>query len=116
MIYKIPFGKLGKHIDLSKLVVISDAYFMDHMGSGGYYVGFHMEFQLMERAIIYQRELTIKENPWVLEGNDSYSILMTDGTVYNNIRSDIDESKVQAVVNLQKEVDLIVMAWNDSKK
>ncbi len=48
MIYKTFYGN---HIDLSKLVGVSEAYFIDRMGWGGYFVGFDMQFQLMDNPI-----------------------------------------------------------------
>lgn len=41
----------GVHIDLTKIVSVSDAYFMDRMGSGGYYWGFDVHCQLLDRPI-----------------------------------------------------------------
>ena len=108
MIYKTFFGS---YIDLSKLVSISNAYFIDRMGSGGYYVGFHMDFQLMDRSLVKEFKLTTKESPWLKNGNSAYSLLLTDGTIDDNPHPPVDESTIQAVANLQKQIDAIIKVW-----
>ena len=110
MIYKTFFGS---HIDLSKLVSISNAQFIDRMGSGGYYVGFHMDFQLLDRPLVKEFELTVEENPWIEEGNNAYSLLLTDGTVHNDKHPPADESTIQAVANLQMKIDALIKVWDE---
>ena len=42
----------GKHIDLSKIISISDAY-IDRMGSEGWFVGFNIICQLRDEPLSY---------------------------------------------------------------
>lgn len=51
MIYKTPFGT---HIDLARIVEISDAMFINRMGSGGYFVGFYIHYQLKDEPVWYE--------------------------------------------------------------
>ncbi len=111
MIYKTFYGN---HIDISKIVSISDAYFED--GSGGNFVGFAINFQLMNKPLLYKRKLTIEENGgW----NDSLYILnvaLTDGRVIEYGQHEIEDKEIQAVANLQKQVDEIIKVWEDFKE
>ena len=45
--------RFGTHIDLSHILSISDAYFVDRMGSGGYFVEFQIQFILRDSPIFY---------------------------------------------------------------
>jgi hypothetical protein len=94
MIYKTPFGK---HIDLSKLVSISDAYFIDRMGYGGWFVGFDMHFQLMDNPILFEREL-VEDKEYTF--HDKHQLIQEGGQPI-------------AVVNMQKQIDEIIKAWKE---
>ncbi len=56
----------GVHIDLTKIVSVSNAYFIDRMGSGGYYWGFDVHCQLIDRPIHLEfedHELGVDSHP-----------------------------------------------------
>lgn len=103
MIYNIE--TFNQHIDLSKLVSISNAYFIDKMGCGGYFVRFNLHFQLMDNPIILTRELDRdKEMKW--DGNN-YLVADENGNFvkYN------PKVKTLAELILQKEIDAIIDIW-----
>lgn len=75
----------GKHIDLSKLISIDDAYYIDKLGAGGYSVGFDMHFQLLESPMHFRRY----------------------------INNSIEKKDIIAVANLQKQIDEIIQAWKN---
>ena len=109
---KIIKNFFNKHIDLSKVVSISDAYFINRMGSGGYYVGFEMEVQLLDKPIKYTREFKDNEKYW--DGKQR-GIIMADKHRISNrdlyILSEEEESQVLAVKNLQIQVDELIVQW-----
>lgn len=87
-----------KHIDLSKVVSISDAYFIDNMGHGGWFVGFHMDVQLMDSPISYRRALNSSECIF-----EKRHIL-----IYGR-----DKKIPLAVENLQKQIDQLIIQWKE---
>lgn len=103
----------GKHIDLSKVISISDAYFIDRMGSGGYYVGFDIQAQLLDNPIRYEREFEHCES-----GRDCdhrpYPLRMDGRQVpashYHNSKTDED---IMAVIRLQEQVDELIEQWKE---
>lgn len=97
----------GKYVDLSKIVAISDAYFINRMGSGGYLVGFTIDCQLLEKPLLFEREFE----------HDDYGyknqIKMVDGSYmesFHFVRGEGQE-KIKAVARLQKEIDELVIQW-----
>lgn len=100
----------GKHIDLSKVVSISDAYFIDRMGSGGYYVGFDIEVQLMENPIHYRREFKWDEKDY--EGSKP-KVKLVNGKLEDAFTffSDKFNTRILAVNRLQKQVDELIEQW-----
>lgn len=88
---------IGKHVDLSKVVAISDAYFIDRMGFGGYYVGFDIYVQLLNEPIHFERELEReKEYKYTEEG---FKIVRTN------------DGEILAVKRLQEQIDELVEQW-----
>lgn len=90
----------GRHIDLSKIVEVTPAYFDDRMGSGGWFVGFTMLFQLRDIRATYEYDV---EQFITLPGN------WTDHTYeYDWVDKNVAEPAVAA---LQKHIDEIIEAW-----
>lgn len=103
-IYKI---ENGPYIDLDKLIHVSEAYFIDRMGFGGWYVGFKMEFQLRETAIEFIRELNESEFQYDDE-KGRHLLKLTN----NELAVWVDDYKeVLAVSNMQKIVNTLVFNW-----
>lgn len=104
---------IGKYIDLSKVVSISDAYFINRMGHGGYFVGFEIHCQLLEQPIKYERMLD-----WGEEGKGR-DVKMVDGecaeppNIFHGNQYDKD---ILAVHNLQKQIDELVEQWRSVNK
>jgi hypothetical protein len=115
---------IGKHIDLDKVVSISDARFINLMGSGGYFVGFEIYIQLLDKPIKYMREFDRDEVSWenkvidnktypsvprpvTVSGSDRDSHYYTDGKL------DFD---ILAVQRLQAQIDELVEQWKECKQ
>jgi len=114
MIYKSE--TLKRHIDLSKILSISDAHFIDRMGEGGWFVGFEILFQLQDQPLKFMRGLrdpdeirwhraTINDR-----GNFELAYLNPDGSIEFRQRH-IPGLPILAVVNLQAEIDDLVAVW-----
>jgi hypothetical protein len=105
---------IGKHIDLSKLVSIGDAQFVDRMGSGGFYVAFEIHIQLLDNPIQYMRELSHDE---VIHYPYPDHRSPTPVTVSGKERDSFEymsreyESDILAVQRLQKQIDDLVEQW-----
>lgn len=110
-IYKIDFMGPGLHIDLDKIVAISDAYFIDEMGSGGWFVGFWIEVQLKDERLYLRREL-VDETEVKFSMTVGHQLKVLDASwqgphVYS--RPDI-----VAVHNLQRDIDGLIEKWKAS--
>lgn len=88
----------GQYIDLSKVVSISDARFLDRMGSGGWFVTFEINVQLMEKPIVYTRKFEYDEYNF----NDKHELIYAK-----------DRRTPLAVERLQKQVDDLVRQWKE---
>lgn len=106
MIYKTFFNK---HIDLSKIVSITDAYYIGSLyTSGGSSVGFDIHIQLLDSPMHYRRNFSIEE----VERNDPIKV---DGTTLRfedcQCESETYDPDILAVHNLQKQIDVLVKVW-----
>jgi hypothetical protein len=87
---------IGKHIDLSKLIAISDAQLIDHMGHGGWLVGFTIDVQLRDEPIKYQRQLDYDEYKF----NGKHEIIYGE-----------DGETPLAVERLQTQIEELIEQW-----
>jgi hypothetical protein len=101
MIYKTFFGT---YIDLDKLVSVGKAEFIDRIGCGGWFVGFEMHFQLMDKPIYFER---------ILHEPEEYSYNPNEIRKFQIVRSADD--KLKCVENLQKQIDELVSDWKSFK-
>lgn len=92
----------GEFIDLSKIISISKAKFIDKMGRGGYYVGFEIKCQLQKEPITYTREFESDEKEFK---NGKYNV------IYNE-----SGREILAVERLQKEIYGLIKVWIESEK
>lgn len=99
------------HIDLDKIVRVGDAYFIDNMGSGGWYVGFNVDVQLRDAPLEYCRELSYMEENGEAKFDKCHLLALTNGTWTSESYMVSGDTKIVAVVNLQKEVDALVEEW-----
>jgi hypothetical protein len=108
-------GLLRRHIDLDAIVSVSDAYFMDHMGSGGWFVGFEIHFQLLDKPIKYVRGFRDDEQHYEMgeKTSGAFYLTFTDGTK-DRAHSKANEGKtILAVHRLQQEVNELVKLWKN---
>jgi hypothetical protein len=94
----------GAHIDLSKIVQVSDVYFSNRMGRGGYYCGFTIHCQLVDKPITIEYEVRELDVLCFVQGGDTFDIRERD--------PDIVES--EAVPRLQAKVDEFIELWKET--
>lgn len=104
MVSQIVKTFIGKHIDLSKVVSISDAYFINRMTFGGYYVGFEIEVQLLDKPIKYERPFEYDECVY----DPKPMPVSISGEPLDYV---IDQQELLAVSRLQKQIDELVEQW-----
>ena len=92
-IYKTWFNE---YIDLSYILTISDAVFINRMGYGGLFVEFSIEFILRDRSITYSF--------------NTQSDLCMEFTQYPS-----EEFKLQAIKLVQDNLDVLLGKWKDYK-
>jgi len=108
---QIYYSKHFGHIDLSKIISVSDAWF-----SGGEYVGFNVLVQSREAPLKYKRVLTrnteLKWIPGLPHINEGHNVIKTiDGKWKRNMKINIDNDYTVAQANLQEEIDDLINAW-----
>jgi hypothetical protein len=86
----------GKHIDLSKVVAISDARFVDRMGHGGYFVEFDIDIQLLDKPLNFGRRIEADHS-----GDRPKPIYDEDGVTITGVRE------------LQEKIDDLVKQWKN---
>ena len=92
-IYKTWFNE---HIDLSHILTISDAVFINRMGHGGLFVEFSIEFILRDSPITYSF--------------DSQLDLHMEFTQYPST-----EFKAQALKLVQDDLNVLITEWKNHK-
>lgn len=88
----------GGHIDLSKIVSVSDAYFINRMSSGGYFVGFQIHCQLLDTPI---------EHVW-----DISHFGLKSSETGGGVRS-VEIVGPESEEALQKDIDNFVEQWKE---
>jgi hypothetical protein len=96
----------NKHIDLTKIVAVSDAYFIDRMGHGGWFVGFDIDVQLLDKPIKYTRPLT--------DGEYFYEFKADRSGRGHVLLYSKDEKTPVCVENLQKQIDGLIQQWKEA--
>lgn len=89
---------IGKYIDLSKVVSISNAKFIDRMGFGGWYVSFEIHIQLLDSPIVYTRKFAYDEYKFGTS-REFKKVYAKDGVT------------LLAVERLQAQIDDLVAQW-----
>lgn len=111
-IYKTPFGT---HIDLARILEVSDAVFIDRRGSGGYYVGFYIQYQLRDEPIWY-------EFPWEWYSSDHRPEMNKEGLPFypSGLKyASIDHEercRIHMVKWLQDQVNVIIEEWKKCRE
>lgn len=99
------------HIDLSKIITISDAC----LSNGGQYVEFNIRVLSRDEPLKYERRLDDTEMKWqpgmprINEGHNVIKTTKDEWKRYGKIN--IDHDTTMAEVNLQEEIDEFVSAW-----
>lgn len=99
----------GKNIDLSRVVSISDAYFIDKMGSGGYYVGFEIHCQLLDAPIKYTRPFEYDE--YTHEGGVKVKLINGEFENTSNFLYGENHRRILAVRRLQAQINELIEQW-----
>jgi hypothetical protein len=100
----------GSYIDLDKIVNVSKAYFIDRMGYGGWFVAVDINCQLLESAIHYERHISDDEHHYA---DGKFRLKLVDNS--STTIPPEDENEILAVQNLQKEIDVLVLAWRQNE-
>lgn len=104
-------------VDLAQIAAISDAYFIDRMGHGGYFVGFHVTFNTppahakpVSFQMDYIRELNSSEKTWI---NSTHWVILADGRKADWSKHQTPQEDLLCVNNLQKEINALVDLWKE---
>lgn len=104
------------HIDLSKIITVSDAW----ISGGGQYVGFNVRVLSRDEPLKYERLLKDDaERCWVGgytngagDRIEPYWEIRTDvGEWKRNLRINTDNDYTAAQYNLQEEINVLIQAW-----
>lgn len=112
MIYKTPFGT---HIDLARILEIGDAVFIDRMGSGGYFVGFYIQYQLRDEPVWYEFEGEGWSPEWAPERNTS-KLPVWDKPYEFASKGHEAWCRIHMVKWLQDRVDAIIEEWKKCRE
>lgn len=104
---RIHHSKLIGHVDLDHIQMISDAVFYDHMGYGGWYVGFRVYLMFRDQPIEYTRPLDGTE--WLYESFGSVAKTVSDQ--WTNIINSETIPTLLCIHNMQRDIDELVSAW-----
>lgn len=111
---------LGRHIDVSRILAISDARFIDRMGYGGWFVGFEILFQLQDKPLEYVRSLDRSEYEFVDGEDGSHHELVYVGKSGTPVldrhpsrNPNVSRLPILAVANLQRDIDKLVAVWKE---
>jgi hypothetical protein len=97
----------GTHVDLDHILTVSPAYFDDRMGSGGYFVAFHIQFILRDRPIVFDYEVDTfcRDIRPYMHGEDAPFAFASKA----HLQWEIDH----ALPALQHHVDELIAAWSN---
>ena len=100
------------HIDLSKIITVSDTW----LSGGGQYVGFYVRVLSRDEPLKYERLLErdteMKWIPGMPRINEGHNVIKTvDGEWKRVMKINIDNDYTVAQANLQEEIDEFISAW-----
>ncbi|QIG70740.1 hypothetical protein EVB91_189 [Rhizobium phage RHph_I1_18] len=98
----------GHHVDLDHILTVSQAYFDDQMGHGGYFVGFSIQFMFRNEPIRY----VVGVEWFVKEERDTFLGRYPVRRVKFASTEHRDWEIANALPVLQKEVDKLIEAWS----
>lgn len=98
-------------IDLDHVLAIGDAAFINRMGSGGWFVGFHLIMAFRDRPLLFERQMIYNDEHRFIHEKGYHVAKLVDGTETDSPGSLDDQRQLVAVAALQKEVDELVRIW-----
>jgi|SRR5579859_1307032 len=108
---------IGRYIDLDHILAISDAYFVDRMGSGGHFVQFEIMMAFLNEPLTFTYPLkSTEENYSVVEGEWSLAYVWEDEhhfwiPRFVNGNSHYKNAKLLCVKRIQDQIDGLVKMW-----
>lgn len=115
MIYKTFFGK---HIDLSKVISISDAS-VQYVEYNQIYARFEIECMLLEHPIVHREEISHHHEPITTSTKDTILFRSPMVTLIDDTKillRKADHKKIKEVHELQLKIDELVEVWKKSLK
>lgn len=120
---------LGRYLDLDRIVSISNAEFVNNMGSGGYFVKFTVTMQLLEKSIEfwlsvddYETHFKCEDGRIAVDRPDRSSVRWWEVFMLPNtkgelveVQSHIDPPDLQCVKDMQEVVDRLLKEWREWK-
>lgn len=106
------------YIDLDHVLVVEDARFIDHMGSGGYFVGFRVVMMFRDEPLQYMEEVSGKDRYFEHKPSVGWYAKMEDGSERRMYEwsSDHDPNlRMLCLVEMQEQVDAFVRLWKGKK-
>lgn len=104
-----PWG--GITIDLEAVVAVTDPFFEDRMGSGGYFVGFRVFFTLRDEPITFRRQFEMDEYRHGRTSGRAY-IMLEDGSEIESWQVEGSKSQPLALARVYEEsVKPLLAAW-----
>ncbi len=111
---QIYYSKHFGHIDLAKILTVSDPKF----SSGGQYIGFDVLIDGRDEPLTYMRSLTSEEREWVPQighsnaGKGQYWKIRTIKGQYKRfLKISTDNDYTDAEEHIQEEINDFVNAW-----
>lgn len=106
----------GRHWDLTQIIAIGDAVFVNHMGHGGYFVQFEVHAQLLDRPIVVSMEsrgvfasdADFAEQRYL--NDNAPDRILNSGSV---VPRRLPDGRIADRVAFQEEIDRMVAAWKE---
>lgn len=107
-------GFLKSHLDLSSLLEVGDAEFIDRMGCDGWFVGFKYSMVGNPNPLVFQRGLS-RAKGWGAEFDSTVYEMGWDAEKKQHILT-MSGDEPLCVVNLRAEMQELLTAWSKWKQ
>lgn len=100
----------GRHIDLDKIITISDALFIDKMGSGGFFILVTIEAQLRDQPLEFWLPCS---TVWKHDADFAEQQAMNDRQFLHDgpFPRRLPDGRIKSQVEVQEKVDALVTSW-----
>jgi len=102
----------GQYIDLNHILMISDAYFIDRMGNGGWFRGFSIQFMFMDKPRDFVFDVDREK---YVRFKDEHQLLIKGEWIGARNLHLYDANQSDAVKDLQVKVDEVIRVWKEFK-